>query len=322
MNDVSVLVLPDRSRELEAGVKANGPMILSKALQVKIGPVPQVTDTSTLISQRDLDTLSLPLALLCEYDSATDPDEAIHRIESAGIALQLVKPIRHFLEYSMLVESSGRLRNLSATCRDASLQMMSRAPTLLYQQSHTISFADAGKAAGILPEVCYARMRAFSSWTHPYKSVHRALVLFCQGYSVNLIDLRQMLWAAGLDCLFSSKLDRQKQGSRTISDRLCKLWGDTFQPYSRVSVPVHQSRPPLELHNVVMDAFKLRNAYVHGKEIPQTWFSDPNGHPETGYAYQLVECTEIILRLTLLRIFEDQALMNVFLDPARLDGYF
>jgi hypothetical protein len=63
MSDVSVLVLPDRSRELEAEVKANGPMILSTALQVKIGPVPQVTDTSTLIAQRDLDALSLPLAL-------------------------------------------------------------------------------------------------------------------------------------------------------------------------------------------------------------------------------------------------------------------
>jgi hypothetical protein len=151
--------------------------------------------------------------------------------------------------------------------------------------------------------------------------VHRALVLFCQGYSVNLIDLRQLLWAAGLDCLFSSKLDRQKWGSRTISGRLCKLWGNSFQPYSQVSVPMHQSRPALELQNISMDAFTLRNSYVHGNSIPEAWLS-PNSHPEIGYAYQLLECTEIMLRLTLLRIFEDQALMNVFLDPARLDAYF
>lgn len=321
MSDVSVLVLPDRSKELEAEVKANGPMILSTALQVKIGPVPRITDTSTLIAQRDLDTLSLPLALLCEYDSVSNPDKIVHCIEDAAIALQLVKPTRHFLEYSMLVESGGRLKNLSATCRDASLQMMSRGPILRYQQAHTISSADAVRAADILPNVCDARIRGFSSWTHPYGSVHRALVLFCQGYSVNLIDLRQLLWAAGLDCLFSSKLDRQKWGSRTISDRLCKLWGDTFQPYSQVSIPVHQSRPALELRNISMDAFSLRNSYVHGNSIPQAWLS-PNGHRETGYAYQLLECTEIMLRLTLLRIFENQALMSVFLDPARLDGYF
>jgi hypothetical protein len=323
MTDVSVLVLPDRSRHLEARVKASGPVILSSAPPLKIGPVPQITDTSSLIAPRDLNELSRSLALLSEYDPTKNkPDEIDTFVENAAIALQLVKPTRHFFEYSMLVDSNGKIKTISALCRDASLQMPSRDPTLRYQQAHTISPDDAGRAAGILREVCNAMARGFGSWVHPYASVHRALVLFCQGYSVNLLDLRQVLWAAGLDCLFSSKLDRRKWGSRVISDRLCKLWGKTFQPYSHVSVPAHQRRPAHELQNIAVHAFELRNAYVHGKSLSQAWLSDPKGPIETAYAYQLVECTEIVLRLSLLRILEDQALLKVFRDPLLLDGYF
>jgi hypothetical protein len=102
---------------------------------------------------------------------------------------------------------------------------------------------------------------------------------------VNLIDLRQLLWAAGLDCLFSSKLDRRKWGSLVIRDRLCKLWGNAFQPYAQVSIPMNQQRPPHELQNIAVDAFELRNAYVHGKSLSQAWLSDPSGPLEAGYAY-------------------------------------
>jgi hypothetical protein len=37
-------------------------------------------------------------------------------------------------------------------------------------------------------------------------------------------------------------------------------------------------RPVLELKNVAIDAFELRNAYVHGKSLDTAWLSDPNGH--------------------------------------------
>jgi hypothetical protein len=43
MTEISVLVLPDSSRELEAEVKANGPLSLSNALQLKIGPLPHIS---------------------------------------------------------------------------------------------------------------------------------------------------------------------------------------------------------------------------------------------------------------------------------------
>ena len=222
----------------------------------------------------------------------------------------------------MLIEASGKIKNIASACKDASLKMTACDATLRYQQHHTISPADARRAAGILPELCNAMAQGFGSWVHPYTSVHRALTLFCQGYSVNLRDLRQLLWAAGLDCLFSSKLDRTKWGSRVIGDRLCKLWGNTFQPYANVSVAQNQTRPVHELQNIAVDAFELRNAYVHGKSLPQAWLCNPNSQIETGYAYQLLESTEILLRLTLLRIFEDPSLMRVFRDPVLLDSYF
>jgi hypothetical protein len=325
VTEVSVLVLPDRSRELEDEVRAaaGGQVVLSNSPQLTIGPVPQINDCASLIARHDLAALSRSLALRCEYDPAQNtPDNIDHFLQNAGIAFQLVKPIRYFLEYSMLIDASGKIKTINAACRDASLKMSSRDPTLRYQQHHTISPADARRAASILPEISNAMAQGFGSWVHPYTSVHRALTLFCQGYSVSLRDLRQLLWAAGLDCLFSSKLDRAKWGSRVIRDRLCKLWGNTFQPYGNISVSMNQTRPVHELQNIAVDAFELRNAYVHGKSIQQAWLSDPNGPDETGYAYQLLECTEILLRLTLLRIFEDPSLMRVFRDPVLLDSYF
>jgi hypothetical protein len=41
-----------------------------------------------------------------------------------------------------------------------------------------------------------------------------------------------------------------------------------------------------------------------------------------GYAYQLCECTEILLRQTLLMLLEDQRLFDVFVDSRKLDKYF
>jgi hypothetical protein len=152
MNDVCVLFLPDRSRDLEAEVGANGPVILSHAPQLKIGAVPNITDASGLIVQQDLNVLSSPLALLCEYDPTKNKsDEVAHFVKNAGIALQLIKPTRYFLEYWMLLDSTGKIKTVSATSRDAYLQMLSRNPTLRYQQANTISPADARKTAGILP---------------------------------------------------------------------------------------------------------------------------------------------------------------------------
>jgi hypothetical protein len=91
-----------------------------------------------------------------------------------------------------------------------------------------------------------------------------------------------------------------------------------------VSVPIHQAaRNRKELKDVTADIFKLRNAFAHGLPIPDGKWLSPQGKPlESGYAYQLVEQTEIALRLTLIKLLVDQALFDVFSDAARLDASF
>jgi hypothetical protein len=76
------------------------------------------------------------------------------------------------------------------------------------------------------------------------------------------------------------------------------------------------------LNEIGRDVFRLRNAYIHGLPIPDGWLATDASPVETGYAYQLVECTEILLRMTLLRILEDKALFKVFCDPKKLDAQF
>jgi hypothetical protein len=79
----------------------------------------------------------------------------------------------------------------------------------------------------------------------------------------------------------------------------------------------------VELGNVSRDIFSLRNAFAHGLPIPNAAWLSAKGQPfESEYAYQLWEQTEIALRLTLLRILEDQKLFDTFSDSALLDSFF
>jgi hypothetical protein len=68
---------------------------------------------------------------------------------------------------------------------------------------------------------------------------------------------------------------------------------------------------------------KTQSLAPHGLPIPDiAWLSDKGQPSESGYAYQILEQTEIALRLTLLRILEDQTLFETFSDSVRLDSYF
>jgi hypothetical protein len=103
------------------------------------------------------------------------------------------------------------------------------------------------------------------------------------------------------------------------------VFGPDFDPYNAatVQVPGHQVRPARRLRDIGEHIFWLRNATVHGAAIPDAgWLSDPEAPDESGYAYQLMECSEILLRESLLRLLEDQALFETFVDPNRLDAFF
>ncbi len=104
------------------------------------------------------------------------------------------------------------------------------------------------------------------------------------------------------------------------------LLGPTLKLYEAdtVSIPKHQKgRTHKILEDVSTDIFKLSNAFAHGKPIPEVnWLADQGQPAESGYAYQLLEQTEIALRLTLLRILEDETLFAIFTDSVRLDAYF
>jgi len=331
MTRTHLLFVSDSSAELRKTITDQGPIRLFSAPPIYLlkPRIPIGVATDQLLTRDAIKELNEFLAISCEYDPHNPPcneNEIEHHMESAAIALQLVRPTRYFLTYRLRIEPGPELGPFSVDARLLPLRIFD--PYLHYQQNHQISPDDATRATRILPTVLRAMASGpGGSWNHPCGSIHRSLILFCQGYSVNLLDLRQLLWAAGLDSLFASKLDQRKWGAKTISARLQALLGTNYQPYatSTVRVPSHQKARKTNhyLKDIAEHIFWLRNAYMHGGPIPDTNWLTKSGDPlESGYAYQLLECTEILLRETLLRLFEDPSLFAIFLSPIQLDQHF
>jgi hypothetical protein len=288
-------------------------------------PIPPNTGKFPLSSEntREIDRM---LALRCDYDPSKPSGESVHHLlDVFAIALQLVKPTHSFLDLWLQLDERELPELITTPVRQLGY-MIDPGMYLAYQQHNVIEEADVMRAISLSPRLAAALDPRYGSWDHPVLPIHRAVIFFCQGYSISPPDPRQFLWAAGLDCLYASKLDRKKQGSREIIRRMEKLLGATLEPYQAdtVSLPVHQkTRPSKTLSEVAKHIFDLRNAFAHGLKIPDpNWLTTPGLPEESGYAYQLLEQTEIVLRLTLLRILEDQTLFDIFSDPALLDAYF
>jgi hypothetical protein len=210
------------------------------------------------------------VALSYEYDPSVLEGQGQIRntLNHALIALQLVKPTRYFGEYWFLVDDTGRMVQFSSEL--TRIHLSQSEPYLWYQQHNTITLEDVETVKRCLPRLLHAFAPA-GSWSHPCGPVHRALVMFAEGYLTEMFgELRQFLWAMALDCLFSSKTDRKKRGAHTIDQRLRMLLGAEFEPYSAVSIAGGPSRRPIhKLFHIAKDIFTLRNACAHGLTITE-----------------------------------------------------
>jgi hypothetical protein len=265
------------------------------------------------------------ISLLCEYDDSAVEQRAVRRqLEIAAIAIQLVKPTYSFLDLWIQLDSTNLSEMVTRPVQD--IDRFQPEPYLKYQQHNCITYEDIQRAMGLIPALSKVLDPAHDSWTHPLLPIHRAVMFFCQGYSVTPSEPSQFLWAAGLDCLYASKLVKKAQSSLEIARRMHILLEPKLKLYEAdtVTIPFNQtSRTHSELEKVSGDIFRLRNAFAHGKLIPDiSWLSDKEKPLESGYAYQLMEQTEIALRLTLLRIFEDTTIFDIFSDSVKLDSYF
>jgi len=322
-----LILLRDCSRELVAAVAQHGPFLFATtpvgsvylrnppAIAPGVGRVPLMSESVREIERS--------MALSCECGDDVSFDVVRHELQQVAVAIQLVKPSRLFLELWLQLDGDGEPEYADRSVRDFGI-LSGPELYLQYQQHNTVEEVDLNRALGLLPRVAKALDRSTGSWEHLALPIHRAMIFFCQGYTVRPDDPIQFLWAAGLDCLYASKLDRKKQGSREICSRMGKLLGAGMKPYDEVSLPTHQEgRKKLPIEVVAPDIFKLRNAFAHGLPIPDANWLGALGRPlQEGYAYQLLEQTEILLRLSLLKILEDQRLFETFTDGAKLDSYF
>jgi hypothetical protein len=322
-----LLVLRGCSAKLVETIDASGPILCDSATPpIYLARSPKfVAETGRVpLPPESIREIDRTLALRCDYDTRVPGGEDVrHRLDIVAIALQLVKPTYPFLELWLQLDEQGLPELVSTPVRQLGF-LIDRGMYLAYQQHNVIEEADVKRALSLIPRLASAMDSQHGSWDHPFLSIHRALIFFCQGYSIRPTDSRQFLWAAGLDCLCASKLDPKKRGSPEITRRLEKLLGAMLKPYDTVSIPSHQMpRNHLTLKDVGKHIFKMRNAFAHGLTIPDpSWLTSPGQPEESGYAYQLLEQTEIVLRLSLTKVLEDQALFDTFSDPNKLDAYF
>jgi hypothetical protein len=325
---IEYLLFCDASRDLLREIHTTGPISLSTSPPIYISR-PTVTGGSFLETMFNanqvnaiVDGIRRCAALSYSYDPATVA-AAQETLIQTHLAFQLVKPTRWFAKYWFRTDDLGQIDLMASSL--GMIHLDNQLPYLWYQQHHTISLEDINSVKLILPRLLHAFSPSIGSgsWNHPSGPVHRALVMYAQGYLMDMFgELRQFLWAMALDCLFSSKLDKRKRGAQTIDQRLRMLLGAEFAPYKDVLVPRHQTRPDHKIWSIAKDIFTLRNAIAHGLTIPDAWLTPPSRQHYEGYAYQLAECTEILLRRTLLTILNDQRIFDIFVDSRKLDRYF
>jgi hypothetical protein len=328
MTKTQLILLTSCSDELKETIVKDGPIMFPCTLAVALSLPPKIAAEAGRVPLRKTVIERIEknsIAIACTYNADIVADSTVkHQLEVVAIAFQLVKPTVYFLCLRLQLDNDNLTEMVDRPVSD--LDRFLPEAYLEYQQHNVVSEADVKRTTGLIPRLSKALDPAHGSWDHPLLPIHRAVMFLCQGYSVTPTTSNQFLWAAGLDCLFASKLDRNKQGSAEIARRMGVLLGSTLKLYEAdtVSIPVHQTtRTHMELGNVSRDIFKLRNAFAHGLSIPNIAWLSAMGQPrESGYAYQLLEQTEIALRLTILRILEDETLFQTFADSARLDSYF
>jgi hypothetical protein len=226
------LLFRDASRELLQAIQASGSISLSATPPISIVR-PTVTGGSFLETMFNasqvnaiLDAIRRCAALSYSYDptTAAAQERVMDTLIHSHVAFQLVKPTRWFGKYWFRTDDAGHIEPMSNGL--GMIHLDNPLPYLWYQQHNTILAEDVEVVKRILPRLLYAFSPGTDSgsWSHPSGSVHRALVLFAQGYLTEMFgELKQFLWAMALDCLFSSKVDKRKRGAQTIDQRLRML---------------------------------------------------------------------------------------------------
>jgi hypothetical protein len=331
--DTQLMLQMDHSSELIEQIVSGGPILLPTSLPIFLVK-PQISGSGALLAAtyqaptviEVLSILRESVALSCTFDPASVNAAAVRRaLEHTCLLSQLVKPRRLFCDDWFQLNPGSEIQMWSRDLALLPARIAAANPYLHYQRRHTLNLEDVETIKACLPRLQTALAAGSGSWNHPCGSIHRALILFAEGYSSSQFEeLRQFLWAMALDCLFSSKQNKQKRGAKVIAQRLKTLFGAEHEPYSAkgIKIPSIQKRPNLKLVNIGEDIFRLRNSCAHGLPIPDAWLSDRSKPEYEGYAYQLCECTEILLRETLLLILTEQRVFDIFADSQKLDRYF
>jgi hypothetical protein len=172
------------------------------------------------------------------------------------------------------------------------------------------------KDAEMLKAIVPALLEAYKTDCQP---VIRAMRILEVGYISEFPDVKQLMWAIGLESLFTSD---KHSGAQLAIRRIRQFLGSKTRVYEQSDFQRHVSVPALTLKNVLGDIYDVRNKLAHGEWIPKEYLDKP-GYPRGARSYGdiLLEATGIILRLALIKILRE-SLLETFGSKDNLDRHF
>jgi hypothetical protein len=172
------------------------------------------------------------------------------------------------------------------------------------------------KDAEMLRVIVPALLKAYETNCQP---VTRAMRILEVGYISEFPDVKQLMWAIGLESLFTSS---EHSGAQLAIHRIRQFLGSKTPVYEQSDFQRHVSVPSLTLKNVLGDIYDVRNKLAHGEWIPKEYLEKPgyNGGA-CSYGDILLEATGIVLRLALIKILRE-SLLEAFGTKDNLDRHF
>ena len=156
--------------------------------------------------------------------------------------------------------------------------------------------------------------------------VTQATYNFEIGHRAEFVNVRHMLWVAGLEALFSSR-EWQHQGADVVKKRVGYFLGDNFVIYPDQRELGLPRLIGMSLRDVLGEIFDLRNHFAHGTWPDKGWAGKVCRPTATGvghinYSGMLLEAAAATLRGCLRKILGDEKWINVFNDKAKMNSYF
>jgi hypothetical protein len=175
-----------------------------------------------------------------------------------------------------------------------------------------------------LRELANVARQSLAIFANRTLSVTQAAYSLEIGYRAEFVNVKHLIWVVGLDALFSTD---KNTTSAVVKKRISDFLGEDFVMYPdqrEIDLP---RLIGLSLNDALEEIYKLRNHFAHGTWPDSRWAGKvcrPRalGTGDINYSGMLLEAAVAILRACLRKILNDNELMDMFNNKAKMHAHF